>query len=881
MSSDAFSMNPARICVECGAPLQVDSRRPRCLCAQHWYPLYAHVRSLGVGEEEARDIVQRLFARQVDAGKVSQGASAERARFLTWLWAALKLRLSNEQDRKEAVRRDSRVEQLPLKFFESAERRYQTQPAVPADSIHPLAWAMTLLTMTLERLRQEYEAKRKSEIFEVLKVFLVGEDGGSQAEAAVRLGMNENAVKQEVFRLRRRFRDALREEIIGTGTPSVDVDEELRTLVSILSDDSSPPPRMASNAFRMNPARSCAECQAPLPKDGGCPRCLFALGLEGEAVERTFGDYELLELIGRGAMGVVYRARQKALGRVVALKMIRAGQFATPAELQRFVTEARAAARLRHPGVVTIHDVGEHQGHPFFSMELVEGRSLAEVGAPLEPERAARLVRSIAEAVQSAHEQKIIHRDLKPSNVLLDGERTRITDFGLARSMDVQSDLTATGEVIGTPSYMPPEQANGERADVRSDVYSMGAILYELLTGRPPFKAESFVATLRQVVEVEPAPPRALNREVPRDLETICLECLAKEPHRRYASAAELGAELERFLRHEPILARPAGRVERVLKWSKRNPVVAALGAGVLGLVAAMAVAGVLLREDLLESNLAMAQGVAASFELQVQKWGAPLDADASNEALRELLRSGQPDDRVSAHLAALSSRTPHFESLLLASADGVGVGRFPSRPDFVGADLSPRDYVRGPLASGLVHVSKVFPSRYDGLLKWAVSVPVHESAAPDARILGVLVGTVTTAGVIPGWPDDRARKVVLVAQWDPNPRQGDPVLLSSPPERVLVLHPGFRRGDVPLAFDGPGLGRAPGKHGLYFDPMRRRDWRWSGPWLAGFAPVGDTGFVVLVQSRDWVGLALSGVALTALAMLAALLLRRARLGRV
>lgn len=296
----------------------------------------------------------------------------------------------------------------------------------------------------------------------------------------------------------------------------------------------------------------------------------------------NFGDYDLLDEIARGGMGVVYRAKHRRLDRVVALKMILAGRFSEQQGIERFQAEAKAAAGLDHPNIVPIYEIGEHDGRPYFSMGLVEGNSLAQelINGPLPSHRAAEMLRSIASAVHYAHEQGIIHRDLKPANVLLDAQkRPRITDFGLAKSLTGDSGLTATGQVMGTPSYMPPEQAAGltERIGARSDVYALGAILYATLTGRPPFQSAQVVETLRQVQDNEPLRPRQLNPDVDRDLETICLKCLEKIPQRRYASAKELEEDLERYLAGQPIQARPASRLERAVKWVKRRPTIAAL----------------------------------------------------------------------------------------------------------------------------------------------------------------------------------------------------------------------------------------------------------------------------------------------------------------
>jgi WD40 repeat protein len=311
---------------------------------------------------------------------------------------------------------------------------------------------------------------------------------------------------------------------------------------------------------------------------------------------RYLGDYELLQEIARGGMGVVYKARQISLNRTVAVKMILAGHFAGQEAVQRFRTEAAAAARLQHPNIVAVHEIGEHDGQNYFSMDYVAGRSLAELARdqPLPSAQAARYVQTIAEAIEYAHHQGTLHRDLKPSNVLIDGfDQPRITDFGLAKQSSSEFDirnpesptgLTLTGQALGSPQYMPPEQARGTRRDVgpRSDVYSMGAILYYLLTGRPPFAAESVHETMMQVVTLDPVRVRQLNPAVPRDLETICLKCLEKLPARRYHSARALADELGRFLRGEPIHARPVSGAEKLWRWGRRKPALASLAAGLM-----------------------------------------------------------------------------------------------------------------------------------------------------------------------------------------------------------------------------------------------------------------------------------------------------------
>ncbi len=297
------------------------------------------------------------------------------------------------------------------------------------------------------------------------------------------------------------------------------------------------------------------------------------------------GDYQLLEEIGRGGMGVVYKARQKALDRTVAVKMILAGHMASPEYLRRFQAEALAAARVSHPNIVQIYGVDHFQGRHFFVMEYIEGPNLAQLagGGPLDPHRAALVVAAVARAVDHLHRHGIIHRDLKPSNILVDREgRPCLTDFGLAKVFTPGSQVTATGVIAGTPSYMAPEQASGrnERVGPECDVYSLGAVLYELLTGRPPFAEESPFDTLVQVLQGEPLLPRRLNPKVPQELELICLRCLEKSPGDRYASAAALADDLEHFAKGEALDLKPPRPEQRLARWARRQPALASRLAG-------------------------------------------------------------------------------------------------------------------------------------------------------------------------------------------------------------------------------------------------------------------------------------------------------------
>ena len=376
--------------------------------------------------------------------------------------------------------------------------------------------------------------------------------------------------------------------------------------------------------------RVCPKCGAEIPADapeGGCPGCLLESGLgllrEGSvaggddsgrsataddnvaavpqnkkaarAVEMLgeLGDYELLEEIGRGGQGVVFRARQKSLNRAVALKIISLGQWASEAHLKRFRREAEAVANLDHPNIVPIYEVGERDGSCYFSMKFVEGGQLDEVvrRAPMSIRRAVELMLRLARTVHYAHEHNILHRDIKPGNILLDQKgEPHLTDFGLARLVETESTITRTLEVLGTPSYMAPEQATGNNAQLTSatDVYGLGAVLYQLLTGHPPFAGGTTFETIKLVLDTEPRQPRLWNRKIDRDLSAICLKCLEKDPRRRYPSALALAEDLEHWLGHEPIRAKRSGFFIHASKWVRRNPTSALLGASLIALAAAI-----------------------------------------------------------------------------------------------------------------------------------------------------------------------------------------------------------------------------------------------------------------------------------------------------
>jgi eukaryotic-like serine/threonine-protein kinase len=367
---------------------------------------------------------------------------------------------------------------------------------------------------------------------------------------------------------------ALLEEILESGRTAEEVCRDCPELL--------PEVRARWRAFRLVDG----SLAALFPDPETPPRADAIVAKSHSADMPQVPGYRVEALLGRGGMGIVYKAWHVRLQRTVALKMLLTGSLAQPKELERFLREAEAVAGLRHPNIVQIYDVGDVEGLPYFTMEFVEGGNLAQRidGVPQPARKAAELVETLARAIHAAHQSGTIHRDLKPGNVLLGADGApKITDFGLARRAQ-DAGLTLSGAALGTPSYMAPEQARGQRDAVgpATDVYALGAILYEMLTGRPPFRSETASGTLQQVLHVEPVSPARLNPAVPRDLETICLKCLQKEPPRRYATAADLVVDLTRFLENRPIQARPVRRFEKFLRWAQRNPIEAILASTLL-----------------------------------------------------------------------------------------------------------------------------------------------------------------------------------------------------------------------------------------------------------------------------------------------------------
>jgi eukaryotic-like serine/threonine-protein kinase len=366
---------------------------------------------------------------------------------------------------------------------------------------------------------------------------------------------------------------------------------------------------------------------------------------EGDEVPRgsfpQVDGYQILGELGRGGMGVVYKARQRGLKRIVALKMILAGGHAGREQLERFRAEAEAVAQLQHPNIVQIFDVGERDGLPFFALEFIDGLALDESidGKPQTPSRAAEIVEKLAHAMHYAHEQGIVHRDLKPANILLMQDGTpKVTDFGLVKRLESDSGQTRTGTIMGTPSFMAPEQARGEREiGAAADTYALGAILYTMLTGRPVFMGPSALDTVMMVIRNEPVPPSRMQPKLARDIEIICLKCLQKEPGKRYASAGELAEDLRRFQAGEPIQARPVGTAERVWRWARRNPKLATLSACAAVLAALLMIGGptaaVLINgqrnQAIAARALAEANAIAAK-QAEKEALDAKADADAA-----------------------------------------------------------------------------------------------------------------------------------------------------------------------------------------------------------------------------------------------------------
>jgi serine/threonine-protein kinase len=597
------------------------------------------------------------------------------------------------------------------------------------------------------------------------------------------------------------------------------------------------------------------------------------LGRGDDPPRERFGGYDLLGELGRGGMGAVYRARVAGTSLVVALKQLRAGG------VRRFRDEIEAVAGLRHPNIVPVYHVGEHDGRPFYTMALVEGGSLDRHVARFrdDPRATAALVAKVARAIHFAHQRRVLHRDLKPANILLDeaGE-PHVADFGLAARTDESGTATDAGPAAGSLPWMAPEAVRGDTPTTGVDVWALGVVLYELLTGERPFRGATWAELRTAVLAASPVAPREVNPRVPRDLEAICLRCLARETDRRYESASAVALELERWLRDEPVRARPAGRGERVARWCRRNPGIASGLAFVVALAAAVT-AGAVGVADELEAEVvsAVCQNseydatlVAGNVQQRFDQLGGAVERAAAK------LANGPPPpadpERAAAALRGLaetpvggSDARPFVNAFVL---DPVGriVAIWPPDPNAQAPEVREqrfldRDYFRRARADR-VHVSRVFESRRDGLDKLALSLKFQPRGAADEW---VLAATVTTdrkldLGVVS--MSDSRHEAILVAPRDaPGGAGGEYVILvhqalapRSPTRRFGTAAPG-----PPRDSDRPELGPPPPNEPRPFPPDR--DYRdpfaatnpdYAGRWLTGSARVGNSELVVVVQQR-------------------------------
>lgn len=592
------------------------------------------------------------------------------------------------------------------------------------------------------------------------------------------------------------------------------------------------------------------------------------------------GDSEFsgIEYIGQGGMGVVYKAYHKNFDRWVALKFSSPSHLISPADLERFRAEAQSMARLKHPNIVTVHETGEHNGRPFFKMELVEGKSLSERVKDFidRPRDAAALMETVAMAVHHAHQRRVLHNDLKPANILLDEEgQPHVTDFGLARRFGADVAPSAKGAIEGTVSYMSPEQAEGKEITTTSDVYGLGAILYTLLTGTAPFRAETVQETLQLVRNEIAKPPRLLNPKVGSDLEAICLKCLNKDKSQRYVSASALAHDLARYLQGTQTVARPWTRREQVVSWCRRNKVEAGLVTGVVAVwifavVMALSVAQAR-KTDLLQATLKgasfAAKDLAAMALLQLRYLSRNIESATADPRLADMLAM---DDRKGLQQIVFDlcgGQGFAFMTCYIINRDGIMMVHAPRADKVIGGDFSWRNHFQGAKALGIkgtggsVHISRVYRGYSDNIYKFAISAPILDR---QKNFLGTIATSVTTdASLGPVFIRDDNRKVALIAPTDINSPKEPRI------EKYVVLyHPGYQKGVDPVEF--PHIDKIRMKPDLvsnqqtqladsklrilpddnYLDPVASIAKEYTGRWIAGFAPVGNTEFVVVVQQR-------------------------------
>ncbi len=600
----------------------------------------------------------------------------------------------------------------------------------------------------------------------------------------------------------------------------------------------------------------------------------------------AFAGYEVLERVGSGGMGEVFRARHLLTGRVVALKTVLSGFGPAHGEyLARFRSEAEAVSRLQHANIISIYEVGEQDGRPFFTMEWVDGGNLAEqlAGKPRPPREAAALAETLARAVHAAHEAGVVHRDLKPANILLSGSDKRprlspgeatsgdacrydrltdctpkVADFGLAKRLDVESGQTQTGQILGTPSYMAPEQTTGQARSVgpAADVYALGALLYEMLTGRAPFQGTNFMETLEQVRSREPVAVRSLQPKAPRDLETICLKCLSKEPHRRYATGLELADDLRRWLDGLPVLARPAGSAERLAKWGRRHPERAALvGLGTALIVALTA--GLLWQFWAGNASYARQLANTADAQLGLIKYAVSKTAHAPEANLAAMLRD--PAAHKTKLPKFLQETRDHFRdwftrpderqpivNWFAMTADGTIVADSYDDPKSVGINYAFRDYYRGAAGSSAdknaVYLSHVYESEQDGRFKFTAVTRVWDAEG----LAGLVAASIAVDSTMVGLDmKQEAAGARLVGCLDRNPKPGhEPADL---PPFIVVLHRDYSGSEQRP--EPPPPGQLATLEHLENDRTKAQATdRLSSGSVVDYARVGDSHFVVVVE---------------------------------
>ena len=598
-------------------------------------------------------------------------------------------------------------------------------------------------------------------------------------------------------------------------------------------------------------------------------------------------EYSRIEYIGHGGMGVVYKVYQSNLDWWIALKMSSPDHLTSSGDRERFRTEAQSMARLKHPNIVTVHETGEYQGRSYFTMELIEGKSLNDLLADYaeRPRDAANLLETVAQAVHHAHQRRVLHNDLKPANILLDEEETPyVTDFGLAKRLGEDAEPPSSGAVEGTASYMSPEQAAGdEEITTASDVYGLGAILYALLTGRPPFRGETVRESLRLVREEIPEPPSTLNPKVNSDLEAICLKCLSKDKDQRYGSGDALAQDLVRYRTGEETVARPWSRAERFVRWCQRNPAVTSL-VGTIVLISILTVTMALFvararREAqlgaALRSNSFAATDLATTAVLQLRNLSRTVGIAADDGKLVGLLAKDDRDG-LRQYLEEIAGGRPSpFTSCFILNRNGVMVARVrpgqPNPDDLSEDSFRWRDYFQGAERHmgqrdvTSIHISSVYRGKSDDLYKFAISAPIWEHQGKFLGVIATSVTTDATMGLVhvtdPSrvWALIAPKDVVDSAEVDRENHLG---------EYVILFHPAYRPGVPAIEYPDMGLiaRRVKRDHtreldlpdsslvlppdGDYSDPVSSTIEDYEGRWIAGFAPVGNTGLTLIVQQR-------------------------------